>query len=184
MHAKNVRKWVRSFKFLLFLVLVSFNACIYSQSQVKNESSHTFRQSIAITQSFQKFDNFSSVNWFLNLNKISLASSVGVGVNRTFYQNRIFPQVQLGLGYRLYSRTKFSVSPEISVLLSSFSSSERHYFSSFHVGYFMQYGSKWVFVHRLNAGLLNEKFINSFDHLTSANTIGWQFTLGIGYAFN
>ena len=61
---------------------------------------------------------------------------------------------------------------------------ERHYFSSFNAGYIFQYGGRIYLIHRLNAGILNEKFKNSLGNINSANTIDWQFSLGVGYAIN
>ena len=128
-------------------------------------------------------DNFSSLSSMLQSNKITISSSLGIGLNRTIYQHRFFPQLQFGFGYSLLSLKKGSISPELSLLLSTFSTLERHYFSSIHAGYLFTYGSRWVFIHRFNAGLMNEKFVNSFNRLSSAYTIGWQFSIGVGYAF-
>ena len=183
MLVRNVQKWVHKHNLSLLLVFISLNSFSFSQNKIKETSLHRFHHSLFITQSFQKMDNFSSLSSMLQSNKITISSSLGIGLNRTIYQHRFFPQLQFGFGYSLLLLKKGSISPELSLLLSTFSTLERHYFSSIHAGYLFTYGSRWVFIHRFNAGLLNEKFVNSFNRLSSANTIGWQFSIGVGYAF-
>jgi hypothetical protein len=184
MRVKNVLKWALKLKSLFCCFVLFVFIQLHSQDLVHKQLNPVYSQSIYFTQSFQKFDNFSMLNWLVKRNKIIFDVSFGVGLNRTFYQKRFFPQAQIGFGYSVFSFRNCELSPEFNVGFSSFSSIERHYFSSFKVGYFFQFGKKFLLIHRLNGGLLNERFINSLDKITSANTIDWQFSLGIGYAFN
>jgi hypothetical protein len=184
MLVRNVLKWDYNYRIGLFLFFQILYSLLLSQKTVENKTINSTQHSFFFTQSFQKFDNFSTLNWLVQRNKFSLCTSVGIGVNRTFFQDRIFPQLQMSFGHKSFSFKNGSISPEINSLLSSFSTIERHYFSSIQVGYLFQFGKTLYFIHRLNAGLLNEKFKNSIGNVTSANTLAWQFSLGIGYAIN
>lgn len=184
MLVKNVQKWVRNLSLCLLLSITSYFSYFFSQNRSENQATYSLKHSLSFLQSFQKFDNFSVLNYCVTRNKFFFSPSVGVGVNRTFYQQRFFPQFQVGFGYKMLCFKKMTISPEINVIFSSFSMIQRHYFSSLQAGYIFQYGNKIILVHRLNAGLLNERFENTLGSISSAKTIDWQFSLGIGYAFN
>jgi len=49
--------------------------------------------------SIQKFDIFTQMNLSFKQNKLTYSVGMGVGLNRTCYQNRIFPELGLGLSY-------------------------------------------------------------------------------------
>lgn len=184
MLVKNALKWDTKLCIGLILLCHLFDSACFSQFGQNKSSEYSSSHSIFLSQSYQKFDNFSCLNWSLRKNNLSISSAFGVGINRTFYQRRFFPQFQIGIGYRVVSLNKASIFPELTLFLSTFSTIERHYFSSLHFGYLFQYGDRIYFLHRLNAGMLNEKFKNSLGNFTTANTINWQFLIGIGYAFN
>lgn len=184
MLVKNVLRWNHKFSIGIILSLNLYHSSFFSQKKIENQSSNFLHHSVFFTQSFQKFDNFSMLSYCLTNNNLFFTPSLGVGVNRTFYQQRFFPQLQIGIGYKVINRNKISISPEINTLFSSFSTIERHFFSSFQVGYSFQYGQKIYLLHRLNAGILNERFKNTVGMMASANSINWQFSLGIGYAIN
>jgi hypothetical protein len=184
MPVKNVLKWDLNLKGILTLLFCIVVSCLICQNRTEKESLKSIRNSLALTQSFQKFDNFSTLNFLSYRKKFVFDISFGLGVNRTFFQKRFYPHLQVGLGYNTYIFKKVTFSPELNLALSSFSTIERHYLSSIQLGYLFQIGHKFSFLHRFNAGLLNEKFKNSLDNITSANTFGWQFTLGFAYAIN
>ena len=184
MLVKNVLRWNHNFSIGIIVLLNFYHSTFFSQKKSENQPNSFFHHSVFFTQSFQKFDNFSLLSYCITRNKFFFTPSLGVGVNRTFYQQRFFPQLQIGIGYKVINRNKISISPEINTLFSSFSTIERHYFSSLQAGYLFQYGDKIFLVHRLNAGLLNERFKNTVGMMASANSINWQFSLGIGYAIN
>jgi hypothetical protein len=184
MLVKNVLRWNPKLSIGIIVLINFYHSTFFSQKKSENQPNNFFRHSVFFTQSLQKFDNFSVLNYCVTRNKFFCTPSFGVGVNRTFYQQRFFPQFQVGFGCKVLCFKKMTISPEINVIFSTFSTIERHYFSSLQAGYLFQYGNKIFLVHRLNAGLLNERFKNTLGSISSANTIDWQFSLGIGYAIN
>ena len=184
MLVKNVLKWNHKFSIGIFLSLNFCHSTFLSQKKIENQPNNYLHHSVFFTQSFQKFDNFSMLSYCITRNKFIFTPSLGVGVNRTFYQQRFFPQLQIGIGSKVIDRNNITISPEINTVFSSFLTIERHYFSSLQAGYLFQYGNKIFLVHRLNAGILNERFKNTVGKMSSANSINWQFSLGIGYAIN
>jgi hypothetical protein len=166
-----------------FLIFFIFKTLIFFSQTEINRS--TNQKSISLSHSFsiQKFDNFLLHSIEIDLKRISFYSSIGFGVNRTFFQNRFFPQINIGLGYALIKRQKLSISSNVQSSFFTFKAIDRHYFTSFQLGYCMKYGKKLFLINRAGTGILNEKFKNKMGKTTSASTFHYQFSIGLGYAF-
>jgi hypothetical protein len=169
---------------LLFLLVsvLGFN-CFSQYSSINQEAQK--RSLISTSVSIQKFDVFSSFSYDSKFSSWNFNSSLGLGVNRTFYQQSIFPQIQTGLSYLMLGDARnFQIGPEIVIFASSFKNFQRHYFFASQIGYFLTYGKKWTILNRVNLGLIQEIFQNTNGQISKGITPNFQFLIGIGYVLD
>lgn len=136
--------------------------------------------------SIQKFDIFSLLNLSLKSNKLTYTAGMGVGLNRTCYQNRFFPEFALGLSYNCLQSVagSFIFGPEIKISHAFLKVNETHQFSSFLLGYCFQIGKKWTFIHRAGLGGLLESFPVFSGSKLYGLAVGYHASIGIGYAWS
>ncbi|MFM7662646.1 MAG: hypothetical protein ACKO6A_08275, partial [Bacteroidota bacterium] len=82
MLVKNALKWDTKLCIGLILLCHLFDSACFSQFGQNKSSEYSSSHSIFFSQSYQKFDNFSSLNWSLRKNNLSISSAFGVGINR------------------------------------------------------------------------------------------------------
>jgi len=176
-------KLVVSFVFF-WIYFLAFN-------QIKVSENFKPRATVILSNSLsiQKFDVFSQMNLSFKQNKLTYSVGMGVGLNRTCYQNRFFPELCLGLSYHCFlTRIKpdcpVFFGPEVRITYAMLKINETHQFSSFLLGYYFQTGKRWMFIHRAGLGGLLESFPISSGGKLNGLTVGYHVSIGIGYAWN
>jgi hypothetical protein len=171
--------------FVLFIV-----AHISLSQQTDFNSPNLYsHKSISQSLSIQKFDVFSHFHFSMRNEKLNYSAGLGIGLNRTFYQNRFFPELSLGLSYGFVSRNnekKSSVffGPEVRLTHAFLRVNELHQFSTLLFGYHFQIGRKLLVIHRAGFGGLLENFKMASGRYIHAATFTYHGSIGIGYAFD
>lgn len=169
-------------KNLFFVLFILKFSDFYSQPEI-SRSTNQKSLSLTHTYSIQKFDNFLVHSIGLEIKRIHLSTSLGCGLNRTFFQNRFFPLINIAVGYKLMGNQKISIYSDFTASYFTFKAIERHYFTAYQLGYDLKYGKKLFLSNRAGVGILNEKFKNTEDKTVSASTLHYQLSIGFGYAF-
>ena len=173
--------------FSLVFVLVTH----YQFSQFNNTSAckPPVRKVISNSVSIQKFDVFNQFLFSLQAKQVNFTTGLGFGLNRSFYQNQLFPELGISLSTNLYSLKREQKSPvffgpEVRITHSFLQLVDLHHFTSLFVGYYFQIGSKWSFIHHAGLGGLRESFRSSLAKNIGASTFAYYGSIGIGYAWN
>jgi hypothetical protein len=131
-----------------------------------------------------KLDFFHNIQLNTQLyNFLSVESSIGVSISKTYFQQSFSPQFSLGLGYDVLRRSnKWTLIPMIKARTTMIDLSENARLSYLegYLGYSLIYGEKWYVTH---GGFLGRgvEFYNTFN----SQAFYWSYiiSLGIGYEF-
>jgi len=123
-----------------------------------------------------------------NWNRIQGFSLIEFGINRSFFQNRLFPRVTFGSAYKLVTKKNFYFGPMLSyshsILKVNKQSNHLHSWNELYVGTRMEYGIRWRFVFAMAAGWQNERYFDTYlNRKTGANALGFNVNLGLAYAW-
>lgn len=167
----------------ILLIVVSFfllNSTLTAQDSLKNQLGYSFGMT--------KQDFFTGISYNRTVSKFEPFTSLEFGVNRTFFQSRIFPRLSIGTVYSLFERNRFSFGPSFSYSFSflkvNLQSDHFHKWNELYAGYKLTYGRKFKFTQMIACGLMNERFFNQLTLETDGvMSFGFYINLGISYAF-
>ena len=176
-------------KCIFSLVFVLVTHYQFSQFNYTSACKPPVRKVISNSVSIQKFDVFNQFLFSLQTKQVNFTTGLGFGLNRSFYQNQLFPELGISLSTNLYSLKREQKSPvffgpEVRITHSFLQLVDLHHFTSLFVGYYFQIGSKWSFIHRAGLGGLRESFRSTFTKNIGASTFAYYGSIGIGYAWN
>lgn len=111
----------------------------------------------------------------------------GFGVQRAFLQARHFPQVSTSYGYRIAHKNQFqlfatNVFSYSTVKLGKKTHQRLHVFEEY-IGFSYELGNKIRFKNAILGGLYAEKITPKMNYFVRKLSIGYQFTIGVLYAF-
>jgi hypothetical protein len=115
-------------------------------------------------------------------------ASFEFGVNRTVFQQRIFPRFTVGAEYCLLKARKLQFGPQLSYSYSFLkinkSSTHLNQFNELYGGLYFCYGRKVQFKMAFLTGLQNERFFSTYvGKNEGANSLGFSINCGVNYAF-
>jgi hypothetical protein len=176
-------------KSFLFLVFILVTQILYSQGSQANRRELPVQKVFSTSVSLQKFDLFSQVHFSWHTKRMNYSTGLGFGLNRSYYQHQLFPELGIGLSTNLISlkterKTTVFFGPELRITHAFLKVIDLHQFTSFFVGYYFQIGSKWSLIHRAGIGGLRENFRSSTTKNIGAATFAYYGSIGIGYAWN
>lgn len=161
-----------------FLVLIFLSNCCFGQDSDTRKNKVSLGKSIELT----RFDVFHAFSGTMRFNEvIKVMPSLGVGIQKTYTLQRLYPRFSMGVGLDLFKKApKFSLGPEIRAAISAYSLNEQVRFSytDAFFGYFIAYGEKWQLVHQLSFGRGMELQLNTDEAVSY-----WGFHLAIGVAY-
>lgn len=167
-------------------VLVCF--FIFCLSRI-SYSQDTLNHSVAYRFSLARTDFFSGLEYTKRDWLIKPSFSFELGVNRTFFQQRIFPKLGIGASYDLFNRSSFIfLGPQVyvyhSMLKVNRETPHMHNWMEYLGGSRLEIGNKWRFINVIQVGFITERY---FDQLVSdyrsVSVFGYNFTLGVQYAW-
>ncbi|TXI86497.1 MAG: hypothetical protein E6Q37_03860 [Crocinitomicaceae bacterium] len=137
---------------------------------------------------YNQQDFFLNAGYTKQLKRFELGAAVGVGVNRTFFQQRIFPKMQLQGTYQVVQSEMFRIGPSFAVhyggLNVNASSSKLTYYQFYGAGYQLVVGKRFQGFQSTHFCRMTEYFFDTFEgRYTPASS--WIFSIQLGgrYAF-
>lgn len=165
-------------RLLLLSMLLSIN-CLAQQATEKHYGAGV---------RFNRYDVFTQISRFYTLQKIEHECGAGVGTVRTFFQQRIYPEIFYRLNYRLLSRKNWAFGPNVawigSTLEINAKTHARHYFQEALFGVWLEGGNNLKVRLQLESGLqiesLNQIPQNKYQH---HKNLGYSAQISFRYAF-
>lgn len=137
---------------------------------------------------YNQQDLFVNTGFSKRFSSLEFSANVGVGVNRTIFQQRFFPKLQLQGSYRVLQLKQFKIGPAItlnySLMKVNLIDNHLAHFSNYGVGYHAEIGTKFQVFQSTYFCRMTEHYYDTFvDHYTTASK--WIFSIQIGgrYAF-
>jgi len=184
----------------ILLIIVSFfilNSTLKAQDSLRsnnegileksNPGLFTDKQQLGLVLGMTRMDFFTGISYSPSISKFEPFVSLEFGVNRTFFQSRLFPRFSIGTLYKAFTRNKFTVGPALSysysVLKINLLSDHFHQWNELYAGYKLSYGQKFKMTNMLLVGLMNERYFNQLSQTRDGvNSFGFYFNLGLSYA--
>ncbi len=164
---------------LLALIFLSCGLTVTSQ-----EREHSLNYSLGIT----RFDFFTGLEYQRKVGKFDPFCGFEAGINRTVFQQRLFPKFKLGTNLFLIRKEKWMFGPSLtygySLLNVNKSSSSYHRWHELFVGMRFLYGSNLKIGFILNGGYTAERFPNQLTNKTDVHHMsGYHGAILLNYAF-
>lgn len=166
---------------LRFLFIITLSAqCGFAQDSLSNKL--TFQ--VGMT----RMDFFSGIQYARKMNAYQPFAAIEFGINRTFFQSRVFPKVSIGGNYLVIDKKKIIFGPSLSysysLLKINLNASHIHQWNELYGGLHIEVGSKIRFTSTLSAGWMNERYFNQItERKSGVNSIGFNVNLGMLYAW-
>ena len=172
-------------RFLLLLLLI-FLLKFSSLSQ--NVVSHISNNQFGLTFGMNRLDFFSGFNYSKRFRCIQPFSALEFGVNRSIFQNRIFPRLSLGVNIFIVSNKKFHFGPYIShsysLLKINANSTHIHHWNELYFGTRTEVGNKFRFTNSIATGWMNERFYSQTTKRdVGVNSVGFFVNIGLSYVW-
>lgn len=142
--------------------------------------------SIAYQVELNKLDYFSGFEYRYLFHEFQFHFGFQVGINRTFFQNQIFPKFSAGFTYDFVPAQKCFLGAEFcfsNSFLTVLKSSKPFVWNELVAGIRFEYGENWKFVFKALVGPAHE-----YQHVNSAKFkypyFAYQSSLGLAYAFH
>ena len=145
-------------------------------------------QSVEVSAGFNRLDYQVGAGYSHRWGALFLTSKMEVAVTSTFAQKRFAPRLSVGASYLLLKKGQFEFGPELVYAYSrqrlTNNHKTAHHWNELNIGYRLQVGGKFKFVHSLNGGWINESFYtNSGNERVNYNNLGVYAQVGVSYTF-
>lgn len=115
-------------------------------------------------------------------------AGVGIGIGRTIFQTRFYPELRIGAQYQFIQRKAFAFGPVVSAAVSALrihsQSTRIRWWQEYTLGYALAIGNRLKFVQRSEIGPMAETYHSAYNQ--RLRTVwSWTYSLQIGlrYAF-
>lgn len=145
-------------------------------------------QSVEISAGFNRLDYQLGVAYGQRFNDFQLTPKIEFAPTSTFVQGRIFPRFSIGSSYFLVQKGIVDFGPEIVYAYSrqriTNQQNTAHNWNELNLGYRLQVGKTFKFVHSMNGGWINESFYSELiGKRVNYNSLGIYAQIGISYTF-
>ena len=112
---------------------------------------------------------------------------VGIGINRTIFQQRFFPELSYRFSYDVLQKERFSLGPAVSLFTSMYQVNKNtnawHFFQEGLLGFWMEYGRRYKIRLNVGAGVFTESFKSAINSRYSHHaTYGYNGQISFSYA--
>lgn len=169
-------------KSLFLFMFLSVNVIVWSNQK------DSINWGVSSSFSMTRMDFFTGIQAYKNIHRWSIGAGIETGVNRTFFQNRVFPKISIIGNYQFISKTSFGFYTfgnyafslcKINQITDSF-----HYWNEIYGGIGVEFGNRFRPFLNTSMGLLQESFQSNVENKTlKYNTLGFQGTIGLKYVF-
>lgn len=135
---------------------------------------------------YNSLDFFLAINYSSQIRKFEFNGGLGVGINRTFFQQRLFPMIGISGSYYFLNRPKFQLGPTIifqsSLLKVNSKTANLNYYNQLSGGYTFAFGNRLKVYQSIFYGFNFESYYSTF--LNKYNTLkGYKFSAQIGLKY-
>ncbi len=163
-------------KFLLLLISFFCFTQVFSQ---------TFK--VGISTEFKPRDLFLNVNGSFQKENHQVGLVYGLGIQRAFVQNHYFPQLSVNYDYRFLNRDLFQLFATNTFSYSTMrlgrTTHQRLHVLEGYIGFSYEIGNKIRFRNSILGGLYSELISPKPAYFVRKLNLGYQFTIGVLYAF-
>ena len=137
---------------------------------------------------YTKMDLFVGFSFIHEKSKMDHELSFNTGINRTFFQNTLFPMFQYTYSYKFLDKKQLVFGPSVSLNFSLLNiktnQNNFHFYPELLTGYKISYGKRIGIIHKASIGVLFEGFQNYKSETNWVNTLSYHINIGIYYAIN
>jgi len=168
-----------SMRLLLFILFLS-TLNISAQTDSKSFIGGSFQ--------YNSLDFFLAANYSRQIKKAEFGTGLGFGINRTIFQQRLFPHVAISGSYYFLNREKFQLGPTLlfqsCILKVNSQKSHYYYYNQFFLGYTLIFGKRLKvyqstfygdYLETYYSEILNK--FNTFHRMNFAAQIGLKYEL-------
>lgn len=143
---------------------------------------------VKVAFEYNKMDFFSTVSFGQQHRKSQTEIGLGVGVNRTFFQQRMYPRMQARASYFFVDKSNFRIGGTLSYDFSFLNFNKKyrdiHVYNEGFGGLIFEIGNRYVFQFIPEIGVLTHTYRSSIDKknvtnyvLQNAAQIGFKYVL-------
>lgn len=143
-------------------------------------------KSVGMGLSATRIDFFLQGNYQLQFNRLEVSAGAGIGIVRSIFQGRIFPQATLRGSYLLLNKPQIKLGPALSLNYSGIrlnnQDSKINFWQQYYLGYCFIAGKRLQFVQITEAGPQLETYFTTYGqrYKTVAN-LGYSLQIGLRY---
>jgi hypothetical protein len=166
------------------MIRSSFVVCfLFYISSCTAQVKHFVDLSFGINQ----FDFFSGLDYSRSIGRSTPSVGLSVGVNRTFFQGRIYPRLNFSNIYYIIDQEKFKMGPSVrygySFLEVNRDEKQWHQWHEVMTGLRLKYGGKYMFTFDLQAGWMAERYHDQVSNSKRTHHFfGYWSSIGLSYA--
>lgn len=162
-----------SIRLICFFIFIHFSA--FNQT-------HNVSTAVGIT----RFDVFHSFGYSFDTNRFEYSASLGYGINRTLFQQKLFPRISVGFQYSALKKKRFQLGPMIAYSFSCIKfnpTSKLTSWNELNIGISWSYGGKWKIGQTISAGYVGQSHFSTLQQKrVTGNTWGYYTDLKLIYA--
>lgn len=148
--------------------------------------SYSQTQSISTSVGFTRFDIFHSIEYSVDTNRCDFSTSFGYGMNRSLFQQKLFPRFSIGFRYSALQKNRLELGPLISYSLSFIKftpHSKATIWNELNTGFFWSYGNRWKIGQSIMVGYVSQSHFSTIQQKrTTGRTLGYYADLKLSYA--
>lgn len=167
-------RYSKAMRVAMTFILIHFGS--FSQT-------HSISTSVGIT----RFDIFHSVGYLYDTNRCSYSAGFAYGINRTVFQQKLFPRFTVGFHYSALKKSRFELGPVISYSFSFLkytSSSKSTIWNELNTGFSWSFGKRWKVGQSFLVGYVGQSHYSTIQQKrTIGSTWGYYTDLKLSYAF-
>lgn len=135
-----------------------------------------------------RMDYFLEADAAFTRRRLVYTAGVGIGIGRTIFQTRFYPEVRFTANYQPIQRKAFAFGPVLSLGISALrinsQSSRVNWWQEYTVGYGLTVGNRLKLVQRAEIGPMAETYHSAYlNRLRTAWTWTYSLQIGLRYAF-
>jgi hypothetical protein len=162
------------------LIFICFLCATYAQNQ--------YRYEVGISAGINRMDVFTGLQGAVVQDKWNYLFQFELGINRTFFQQRIFPRMSGGFGYAFVSKEWLQMVAQVNYTYSFLKiyalSKHKNHWNELYGGIKFVLGKNVKFFTLVSSGWMNELYYNEVKNkYVGLNTLGYYGQVGCSYAW-
>lgn len=159
---------------------------MFVASSIFSQKEHVYE--LGVTTGINRMDIFTGLQGTIWKQKWQYNAQLAFGVNRTFFQQRIFPRVGSGIGYAFVMKDWLQLAVQLNYAYSFLKiyalSTHHNHWNELYLGLKCAVGKRVKFFTLVSAGWMNELYFNELrNRYNGLNVLGYYGHVGLSYAW-